>query len=271
MPRWCESAARNSSSLNRRRIRSQPAPAILAAVNANAESSGRPLLCDFHIHTRFSDGLLDLPAVVDLFGQAGFDAISITDHVATRETAIGWVARGLRLSVTEHTFENYLAQVRAEAARALDAYGMLVIPGVEITKDYLDSDLSAHLLLIDIQEYVSASWSFDRIFEAARAQEALVIACHPHHMAARSDRDTLYLWNNRERFAPHIDAWEIANRDDAFGVVGLKKYPYVASSDFHRPRHLYSWKTLLSCGRSTGEIKRCLRENRGVAITLFRN
>jgi hypothetical protein len=113
MPRWCESAARNSSSLNRRRIRSQPAPAILAAVNANAESSGRPLLCDFHIHTRFSGGLLDLAAVVDLFGQAGFDAIN------------------------------------------------------------------------------SASWSFDRIFEAARAQEALVIACHPHHMAARSDRDTL--------------------------------------------------------------------------------
>jgi predicted metal-dependent phosphoesterase TrpH len=240
-------------------------------VNTNAEGSGRPLLCDFHIHTRFSDGLLDLTAVVDLFGQAGFDAICITDHVATRETAIGWVARGLRLSVTERTFDNYLARVREEARRALDAYGMIVIPGVEITRDYLNSALSAHLLLIDIREYVCASWSYEKIFAAARAQEALVIACHPHHMSARSDRNTLYLWNNRERFAPHIDAWEIANRDDVFGVVGLKKYPYVANSDFHRPRHLYSWKTLLSCGRSTADIKRCLRENRGVSITLFRN
>ncbi|MHB8837141.1 MAG: PHP domain-containing protein [Candidatus Methylomirabilia bacterium] len=240
-------------------------------MNNEDDCSGRPLLCDFHIHTRFSDGALDLAAVVDLFGQAGFDAISITDHVSTRETAIGWVARGLRLSLTERTFENYLAHVRAEAARALERYGMLVIPGVEITKDYLNSDLSAHLLLVDIKEYVSASWSYERIFEAARAQDALVIACHPHHMSARTDRNTLYFWNNRERFAPHIDAWEIANRDDVFGVVGLKKYPYVASSDFHRPRHLYSWKTLLSCGRSAGDIKRCLRENRGVAITLFRN
>jgi predicted metal-dependent phosphoesterase TrpH len=229
-----------------------------------------PLLCDFHIHTRFSDGLLELPAVVDLFGQAGFDAICITDHVATRETAIGWVARGLRLSLTERTFDGYLAAVRAEARRALETYGMTVIPGVEITKDYLDTDRSAHLLLIDVQEFVAASWDYERIFEAARAQDALVIACHPHHMSAYTDRNTMHLWNNREWFAPHIDAWEIANRDDVFGAVGLKKYPYVASSDFHRPRHLYSWKTLLSCGRTAGDIKRCLRDNRGVSITLFR-
>jgi hypothetical protein len=117
---------------------------------------------------------------------------------------------------------------------------------------------------------VPASWGYERIFAAAREQDALVVACHPHHMSARTDRDTLHLWNNRERFAPHIDAWEIANRDDVFGVVGLKQYPYVASSDFHRARHLYSWKTLLSCGRSVPQIKGCLRENRGVAITLFR-
>ena len=155
-PRWCASAARRSPSLNRRRIRSQPAPAILAAVNAETtESSGRPLLCDFHIHTRFSDGLLDLAAVVDLFGQAGFDAISITDHVATRRPRSAGSRGGCGSRSPSAPSTNYLAQVRAEAARALETYGMLVIPGVEITKDYLDSDLSAHLLLIDIQEFVS--------------------------------------------------------------------------------------------------------------------
>lgn len=239
-------------------------------MTGETDGPAAPLLCDFHIHTRHSDGLLELPAVVDLFGQAGFDAIAITDHVTAGETAIGWAARGLRLSLTERTFPGYLEAVRAEARRALETYGMIVIPGVEITKDYLDAGRSAHLLLIDVQEFVPASWDYERIFAAARAQDALVIACHPHHMSARTDRDTLHLWNNRERFAPHIDAWEIANRDDIFGVVGLKQYPYVASSDFHRPRHLYSWKTLLSCGRSAREIKGCLRENRGVAITLFR-
>ena len=145
---------------------------------------------------------------------------------------------------------------------------MLVIPGVEITKDYLDAGRSAHLLLIDLQEFVPASWDYERIFAAAREQDALVVACHPHHMSARTDRDTLHLWNNRERFAPHIDAWEIANRDDVFGVVGLKQYPYVASSDFHRARHLYSWKTLrraggrparsrAACGRTAAWPSRC--------------
>ena len=42
-----------------------------------------------------------------------------------------------------------------------------------------------------------------------------------------------------------VDVWEAANRDDLFSVTSLKHYPYVASSDFHKAKHLYSWKTLL--------------------------
>ena len=84
-------------------------------------------------------------------------------------------------------------------------------------------------------------------------------------------RDTLFLWNNREKYARYIDAWEIANRDDVFNVISLKKYPYIANSDFHRTRHLYSWKTLLNCAKDIDSIKQCIRHNKGVAITLFRN
>jgi predicted metal-dependent phosphoesterase TrpH len=36
------------------------------------------LLCDFHIHTKYSDGSIGLRNVIDLFGQAGFDVIAIT-------------------------------------------------------------------------------------------------------------------------------------------------------------------------------------------------
>lgn len=32
-----------------------------------------------------------------------------------------------------------------------------------------------------------------------------------------------------------------------FAVGGARHYPYVANSDFHQPKHLYSWKTLLRC------------------------
>ena len=40
------------------------------------------LLCDFHVHTRWSDGRLSIREVVDLYGQTGrFDVIAITDHI----------------------------------------------------------------------------------------------------------------------------------------------------------------------------------------------
>ena len=38
-------------------------------------------LCDFHIHTTFSDGEVGLRRVVDFYGQNAFDVIAIADHV----------------------------------------------------------------------------------------------------------------------------------------------------------------------------------------------
>ncbi|HYA26570.1 MAG TPA: PHP domain-containing protein [Thermodesulfovibrionales bacterium] len=228
------------------------------------------LLCDFHIHTKYSDGSVELRRTIDLFGQAGFDVIAITDHVANGDSSIGKLAHRFRLSVREDNFGEYITRVREEAERALAKYGMLVIPGIEISKNYISSEKSAHMLLIDIKEFVPACWSYEKIFLAAREQDALTVACHPHHMSDMS-KSTLFLWNNRDKYARYIDAWEIANRDDVFNVISLKKYPYIASSDFHRARHLYSWKTLLNCEKNVESIKNCIRHNKGVAITLLRN
>ena len=41
--------------------------------------------------------------------------------------------------------------------------------------------------------------------------------------------------------------------------------------DFHKPKHLYSWKTLLRCEKSWDAIARALRSNVDVALTLYRN
>jgi len=229
------------------------------------------LLCDFHIHTSYSDGSVALRKTIDLFGQAGFDVIAITDHVVNGQTPYGKIANRFRFSVNEDNFNAYLNHILEEAKRAWDKYGMLVLPGVEITKSSLSSDQSAHVLLIDIKTFVSATWDFEKIFLEAKKQDALIIACHPHHSSQLMVIDTLYLWNNREKYARYIDAWEIANRDDVFNVISLKRYPYIAGSDFHRVRHLYSWKTMLNCEKEIGSIKQCIRYNRGVAITLFRN
>ncbi|HYA26729.1 MAG TPA: PHP domain-containing protein [Thermodesulfovibrionales bacterium] len=47
------------------------------------------LLCDFHIHTKYSDGSVEMRRTVDLFGQAGFDVIAITDHLVNGDNPIG--------------------------------------------------------------------------------------------------------------------------------------------------------------------------------------
>lgn len=228
------------------------------------------LLCDFHIHTKYSDGSVELKTTIDLFGQAGFDVIAITDHVVNGDSSIGKLAKRFRLSVTENNFRQYMSHVRQEAERALNKYGMLVIPGIEISKNYISSEKSAHILILDIKEFIPACWSYEKIFLEAKSQDALIIACHPHY-TTEIGRDTLFLWNNREKYAKYIDAWEIANRDDVFQVISLKKYPYIANSDFHKVRHIYSWKTLLNCEKDIESVKHCIRNNRGVAITLFRN
>lgn len=226
-------------------------------------------MCDFHIHTKYSDGSVDLRRTVDIFGQAGFDVIAITDHVVNGDNTIGKLARRFRLSVTDGNFGEYMAHIQEEAERAWKKYEMLIIPGVEISKNYATSEKSAHILLLDIKEFIPACMSYEGIFLRAKQQDALVVACHPHNTSDHF-RDTLFLWNNRDKYDKYIDAWEVANRDDVFNVVSLKKYPYIANSDFHRARHLYSWKTLLNCEKEVESVKNCIRHNKGVAITLFR-
>ena len=182
------------------------------------------LLCDFHIHTTWSDGSVPLREVVDIYGQAGFDVIAVTDHVYNKAGVIGTFAERLNQTIAEENFGKYLEALASEAGRALAKYGMLLIPGVEITKDYLSEQESAHVLLLDIKRFVSADLP-----------------------------------------------WEVANRTDLFSVVSLSNFPILANGDFHKAQHLYSWKTLLPCEKSVEAIKACIRDNRGVAITLFRN
>lgn len=75
------------------------------------------LLCDLHVHTRWSDGGLKVRDVVDLYGQTHrFDVIAITDPI-------------LR---TQRWFDEYLEEIEHEARRARGLYDLLVIPGAEV-------------------------------------------------------------------------------------------------------------------------------------------
>ena len=236
------------------------------------------LLCDFHVHTTWSDGRLTLREVVDLYGKTGrFDVIAITDHILMKRDWLGRASRfasfGLKhFSVTEERFEPYMAEIAREARRAMDEYGLLVIPGAEITQNHLRSHKNAHIVALNLHEYISADQSAEAILTEIRRQGAFSIACHPHHRTTRRiEISTCYLWDHRKRLVGLVDVWEAANRDDLFSVTSLKHYPYVANSDFHKPKHLYSWKTLLRCEKNWDAIARTLRENVDVAVMLYRN
>jgi hypothetical protein len=98
-----------------------------------------------------------------------------------------------------------------------------------------------------------------------------VIVCA--HNEAQYLSTCLYSLLAQSRFPDEILVinWEAANRDDLFSVTSLKHYPYVANSDFHKAKHLYSWKTLLRCEKNWPAIRDALRRNVDVALTLYRN
>ena len=236
------------------------------------------LLCDFHVHTRWSDGRLSLRDVVDLYGRTGrFDVIAITDHILMRRDLLARAARLMSLgrrefSVTEARFQAYLDDIATEAKRAKRLYDLLVIPGAEITQNHIRSKKNSHIVGLNLSEYISADQSAEDILRAIRSQGALSIACHPHHRTTRRvEIGTCFLWDHRKRLMRLVDVWEAANRDDLFSVTSLKHYPYVANSDFHKPKHLYSWKTLLRCEKNWDAIARTLRANVDVALMLYRN
>ncbi len=236
------------------------------------------LLCDFHVHTTWSDGRLSIREVVDLYGRTGrFDVIAITDHILMKRDLLGRVGRlaslGLRnYSVTEDRFDAYMEEIAAEGDRARELYDMLVIPGAEITQNHLRSKKNSHIVALNIREHISADQSAEDILKEIRRQGAFSIACHPHHRTTRRiEISTCYLWDHRKRLAGLVDVWEAANRDDLFSVTSLKHYPYVANSDFHKTKHLYSWKTLLKADKNWDAIASALRANVDVALTLYRN
>ncbi len=246
----------------------EPAPRAVVATNQPAES--RMLLCDFHIHTNYSDGKLSVPEVVDFYGRLRFDCICITDHLADPRRLIGKLARLSRMTVNENQLDEYFEVIERERQRAWRKYNMIVLAGIEFNKDGYTKKSSAHLLGIGIHTPIPSALDLPETIAHIHAQGGLAVASHPHIMKSEWGKDTLYLWENHEKFAPLIDAWEIANRNNIFDCVGMKRLPFLANSDFHKPKHIYSWKTLLYCEKSEEAIKECIRRNEHVSITLYR-
>jgi processive 1,2-diacylglycerol beta-glucosyltransferase len=230
-----------------------------------------PMICDFHIHTNYSDGKLTAPEVVDFYGKLGFDCICITDHLADPRRLIGKMTELCNVTLGQDQIEEYYTVIERERIRAWKKYNMLVMTGIEFNKDGFTKKSSAHLLGIDLKYPINPALDLPETIAQIHLQKGLAVASHPHIMESEWGKNTLYLWEHQDKFAPLLDAWEIANRNNIFNRVGLKRLPFIANSDFHKPKHIYSWKTLLHCEKHPDAIKECIRENRNVAITLYRD
>ena len=221
------------------------------------------LLCELHAHTTWSDGVLPLPEVVDLYGAAGFDVLCITDHVVRSDDP--WRDDvGGRVGVTEDNIAVYLAEIDREAERAWRRHRLLVIPGLELTVNHPDPDRAAHAVAVGLREFVGVDEGIGAAMTQARGRGAAIIAAHPHSDEDQCppERATRGLWRQWERYAPVVDRVEVVNRNEPFAWVARAGLPAVANGDFHEPEHLVSWKTLLPCELREEAIVAYLRSSR---------
>ena len=227
----------------------------------------KPLLCELHAHTTWSDGDLAPGELVDLYGQAGFDVLCVTDHVIRCDDPYTvWADDGAGM-VNGGNHAAYIAQIAAEAERARDRYQMLVIPGLELTYNDLDPDVAAHALAIGCREYVDVGEGIECAMLRARRSGSAIVAAHPHtghggHRGAGTRRFS----KDWQELATLVDRYELFNRRELFAWVAEAGLPGVAAGDFHRPGDLSGWKTLIPCQSDERSVVDYLRSSRPVYL-----
>ena len=112
---------------------------------------------------------------------------------------------------------------------------------LEFNREGFSKKTLDHLLGIDLKVPIPPSLGFVEIVAQIHSQRGLGVAAHPHVMNSEWGKNTLFLWENQDVFAPILHAWEVANRNNIFTPVGLKRFAFLAGSDFHKPKHIYSW------------------------------
>jgi hypothetical protein len=221
------------------------------------------LLCELHAHTRWSDGSLTLPELVDLYGASNFDVLCLTDH---RVRSDDHSARAVPAAAW-HAYRN---EIEREAVRALRTYGLLLIPGLELSDNHDEPARSAHVLALGLTDDVSLDGGLVAAIEAAHAQGAAIVAAHPYAPDdCTPQRPTCRIWSERELFAPLVHRYELFNRREVFSWVAAEDLPAVATGDVHRAEHVSSWKTLLPCAKHEEAVVEYLRSGARAYITPF--
>jgi predicted metal-dependent phosphoesterase TrpH len=228
-----------------------------------------PLLCELHAHTRWSDGSLALPELVDLYGRNGFDVLAVTDHVVRADDPF-LPEDSPFVGVNAGNHADYLAEIAAQAERARSEYDLLLVPGLELTYNDTDPFLAAHAVAVGCRAFVDVDRGIDAALARARSEGAALVAAHPYRSrrgASSPARATQRFSRDWRELAPLVDRWELFNRYELFGWVAEHGLPAVANGDFHLPEHLHGWKTLLPVGKDERAVVDYLRSRRPAFLT----
>ena len=197
------------------------------------------LKCDFHSHTYYSDGHVSPEFRVLEAWQDGLDALAITDHL--EYVPFGKFIKG-----------DYNTSSR-KGKEAAAQYGLIVVQGIEITRDKPIGHLNA-LFVTDGNKIKNSflmklwtkclSFFFDndkiknnlpvRSIDKARAQGAFIMWNHP---GWPDDKTTLYDIHKKLINDKKIDGVEIINGHEYYpaAISFAKDYnlAYMGNSDIH--------------------------------------
>ena len=144
-----------------------------------------------------------------------------------------------------------------------------MVPGLELSYNDPDPQLSAHALALGLRSFVSVDEGIDGAIETAVQAGAALVAAHPFD----EEPATQHPGRLTQRFARHpelsarVHRFELFNRTQLFPWVAMAGLPCVASGDFHRLEHLGGWKSVIPCARDEEAVIAHLRSRRPVFIT----
>lgn len=197
-------------------------------------------IIDLHVHSNFSDGRLPIKDVVDHFGKKGFSAIAIADHCSDSRSMIGFVSHKLNFSLSQSNIDQYLETLHSESKRAWEKYSMLLIPGVEITKNAWSKRKGAHFVLLGIDQFINPNREIKEILTDRKYEFS--IAAHPV-WDENFEFKTQYLWDHKSEFLHHFDAWEAGTAQKFSKEVFTSGLATISSSDFHNPTNDKAWRS----------------------------
>lgn len=193
------------------------------------------LKCNFHTHTTASDGEYTPAQVVNIYKDAGYDVLAITDH----DTLAGY------------------AEARAEG----DKVGLLVITGEEITDRWSPEPGSwKHILVLFIDEAIPPNADVEIYFDRIHAQNGIGIVAHPWH--------AWEYWQNYKT-ANYIDGWEVDSAtSQSWDWLYRSSFIYLRNHDFHGDNHVGMlpkyWTYVLAENRTEAGVKEALLARRTV-------